>query len=303
MGNPDSDSSHWIHLQKGREFSRVLYPNPVCFLSTINTNNDGVVENTRSNVMTLSWITPTNNSGRFMFSINKNRYSASLLAPPAEERHQKRKHAQTKSSDDEPEHDAEHDANNYQAGIEFALSVPVQGMEQVVLDVGSISGRVGSKFPSSRDSEHGVANEETNLSNRKRKKLRMEQLSLHGVDGLIPVPLGGPTPDTSSGLSSAPPLFAIKGTVAHLKCRTYAVIGSSKSEGETADSANCAEAHIDHDHLLVMAKVIDGYVHPSYWDDKKFMFRPLSKDVPPYLTFFGSQTFGYVVSGDYEHIG
>jgi hypothetical protein len=31
--------------------------------------------------MVLSWLTPTNNQGRFAFSINKSRYSASLLAP------------------------------------------------------------------------------------------------------------------------------------------------------------------------------------------------------------------------------
>jgi hypothetical protein len=34
-----------------------------------------------NNVMLLSWLTPTNNQGRFAFSINKSRYSASLLAP------------------------------------------------------------------------------------------------------------------------------------------------------------------------------------------------------------------------------
>ena len=55
---------------------------------------------------------------------------------------------------------------------------------------------------------------------------------------------------------------------------------------------------IDDDHLLIMAEVTDAYVHPSYWDDMKKLFRPVSKEVPPYLKFFGSQTFGYVTSGD-----
>jgi len=117
-------------------------------------------------------------------------------------------------------------------------------------------------------------------------------------------------------------LFSIKGTVAHLKCRTYAVIGTptvaetlteskdrnngGKAERETADSIECDDTippGIDHEHLLVMAEVIDAYVHPSYWDVNKLLFRPLSTDVPPYLTFFGSQTFGYVMSGSNENPG
>lgn len=35
-----------------------------------------------------------------------------------------------------------------------------------------------------------------------------------------------------------------------------------------------------------------------YWDNDKLLFRPQSSEVPPYLKFFGSQTFGYVTSGD-----
>ena len=43
-----------------------------------------------------------------------------------------------------------------------------------------------------------------------------------------------------------------------------------------------------------MAEVIDAHVHSSYWDATKKQFRPMRDDVPPYLTFFGAQTFGYV---------
>jgi len=67
----------------------------------------------QKNVMVLSWLTATNNAGGFMFSICKRRYTAS----------------------------------NLNENAFFTLSVPVRGMEELVRGVGSVSGRVGSKFP------------------------------------------------------------------------------------------------------------------------------------------------------------
>jgi len=124
---------------------------------------------------------------------------------------------------------------------------------------------------------------------------------------LIPVPLGSSHPSNHCGLSPSS-LFAIKGTVAHLKCRTSAIIGTTEPpsgrvvdfEGQNACGVDSHSPIIDDDHLLVMAEVADAFVHRSYWDDKKALFRPVSRDVPPYLTFFGSQTFGYVTSGNTE---
>jgi flavin reductase (DIM6/NTAB) family NADH-FMN oxidoreductase RutF len=52
--------------------TRLLYPNPVCFLVT----NDG----TKRNVMSLSWLAPANNYGGFVFVIHKTRYSAAAIA-------------------------------------------------------------------------------------------------------------------------------------------------------------------------------------------------------------------------------
>ena len=404
------DHVQWINLQTGKEFSRLLYPNPVCFLSTVGSGGGGGVSMTNSthpptsssmdsepplqqssaensvnkNVMILSWLTPTNNQGRFMFSIHKTRYSALLLAPsidPASETSScgangssiditshthmpltefpKRKYPRTVSVDN----------SNYQTGTEFVLSVPVKGMEQLVMDVGSISGRYGSKFSSSEcrslkinDQRHmeNFDDPKVKLSSRQRKKIKKRHLSLHGVPGLIPVPLGHSFPSTQSIVSSSS-LFAIQGTVAHLKCRTYAVIGTphesepmdktklkstfdsnqktcnvqglNKDEAESDNEENndAIPAIIDHDHLLILAEVVDAYVHPLYWDRHKLLFRPCLKngrriashaisttsasvavpnlendagseikkeeDLPPYLTFFGSQTLGYVTTG------
>jgi len=244
--------------------------------------------------MVLSWLTATNNKGRFMFSIHKSRYSASLLTPSP--------------TDDDIESNNCNHTNNFQVGIEFTLSVPIKGMEQVVLDVGSISGRYGSKFPKDKHNDNNdikMNEEDTNiekLSNRQRKKQRMQQLTVDGVSGLVSIPFGNVEAASQSSL------FVIKGTVAHLKCKTYAVMGPSIRE-DNEKSRYCNERRscgenimhspiVDDDHLLIMAEVTDAYVHSSYWDDKKQLFRPISSAVPPYLKFFGSQTFGYVTSGD-----
>lgn len=74
-------------------------------------------------------------------------------------------------------------------------------------------------------------------------------------------------------------IFGIRGTVAQLDCTIY----------------NVMEDVIDSEHLLVLAQVQRAFVHPNYWDGDKNLFRPQT-GLPPYLTFFGSQTFGYVTS-------
>jgi hypothetical protein len=400
----DESIVQWIRLTTGKEFSRILYPNPVCFLSTSKRTDqsyisssssssssltqsnrpaaaafsssatsppltgeederdctssrprDHVDEGAANNIMVLSWVTPTNNQGRFVFSINKSRYSASLLAPARrsttrtvertistatermddEEMHldnsnTNKAEERTAPKNDETERDATDNLTSndlYQTGIEFTLSVPVRGMEQLVLDVGSISGRRRSKFLPTEGTERGSHgrsdgaagfdleyDENETMSVRKRKKLRRQRLFENGVTGLIPIPLG-----YTQTTDFFP--FAIEGTVAHLLCRTYAVIGLPHSHSRSSAATNGSSSTmtlpsvtiddeglldhgkmtpiyqhaspiIDDDHFLVLAVVTDAYVHPSYWDDKKSIFRPLSEDVPPYMTFLGSQTFG-----------
>jgi flavin reductase (DIM6/NTAB) family NADH-FMN oxidoreductase RutF len=241
-----------------------------------------------------------------MFSINKSRFTASLLAPIIDTK-SKQNHCQVN--------------NSREIGVEFVLSVPVRGMEKLVLDVGSVSGRFGSKFPSTNSQEREGEKEDnkhestlSQLSNRQRKKMKKQQLSQHGIQGLVQVPLGcsysftsiNPSTQQSSGL------FAIQGTVAHLHCRTYAVIGTDSSsdaelnENDNSENKSTLSFTIDDDHLLIMAEVIDAYVHSSYWDEKKLLFCPRVKvgsdnkedGVPPYLTFYGSQMFGYVTSSN-----
>lgn len=234
----------WIELTEPKQFSRLLYTHPVCFLTT--TSNGG-----KRNVMTISWLTATNNEGAFMCSMNIRRHTATIL----------------------------------QSGVfDFVLSVPVQGMETLVRDVGAISGKWGSKFPADHvGQELPKELQGQHLDKQMGKNKRKRLMSAAGVPGLEAVPFGSQTPALSTGETSAfgTKAFAIRGTVAHMTCSSYKLI----------------ESVIDSDHLLILATITAAHVHPSYWDATKNRFRP-ERDAPPYLTFFGSQEFGYIVNED-----
>jgi len=93
--------------------------------------------------------------------------------------------------------------------------------------------------------------------------------------------------------------------VAHMRCRIDGIVDGGRGGGL-----------VDEGHGLVAACVCDAYVDRDYWDGRG-LFCPKRRSgvdggsgdegvsggrggtVPPYLTFFGSQTFGYVVP-DYE---
>jgi len=170
---------------------------------------------------------------------------------------------------------------------EFVLSVPVKGMEVLVRDVGGISGQFGSKFPQDHAGQELPAELQAtgeDNSKRKAKNKRKRRMSAMGIPGLEAVRFGSqaPSPSKPDEINGAPPnshAFAIGGTVAHLKCSICKLM----------------EHVIDADHLLILAQVTAAHVHPSYWDASKSGFRP-QKDALPYLTFFGSQEFGYVAA-------
>ena len=254
-----TSSIEWIHLTEGKQFSRLLYTNPVCFLCThplVDNDQQGTdirredeedghsheEKNKRdpSNVMVLSWLTATNNHGNFMMSLNKGRHTAKFMS---------------------------------HANRNFCLCVPTRGMEDLVLAVGGMTGAHGSKFPSTDRAM--LLDSDNSCSKRQMKKQRRT----HGIQGLIKVPMGGGAHPHEEGDVDDSSLFAIHGTIAHLYCRTESILDHT----------------IDDEHVLILARVFDAYCHIQYWDPIKSLFRP-KPGVLPYLSFFGSQTFGYVVS-------
>mmetsp|Transcript_6207 Transcript_6207/g.7860 ORF Transcript_6207/g.7860 Transcript_6207/m.7860 type:complete len:345 (-) Transcript_6207:67-1101(-) len=339
-------SNEWICLRDKKSFSRLLYTNPVCLLTTNNCNsyqhtnqknqststssctatstttklttNSSVANASKEcqnlnitpkrNVMVISWLTPTNNEGKFMMSINKRRHTASILLR--------------------------------RPNIEFVLCVPVAGMEEMILNVGKTSGRWGtSKFSSDHHHSHVCSSPtrsiegstcsinssvDTNVTNNvgdekdnesefdsKSIKKRYKQIRFaNGIVGLEAVKIG--TSNNVIQNESNDSNFAIKGTVAHMKCRVYGVpILPDQEEVDKANKASTNNA-IDDDHILIVAEIYEAHVHSNYWDRKKQRFVPReaiaatdknndgtddsTKASPPYLTFFGTQSFGYVLS-------
>ena len=324
---PPTTSSPWIHLKDPKSFSRLLYTNPVCFLTTTTTTspsttstetnaNDNDNENHQQkilyphkNVMVVSWLSPTNNNGRFMMSINKRRHTSTVLLDS---------YTAAKAN------------NDYNSTAKFVLSVPVAGMEELVLNVGKVSGRWGkSKFPKDHDMTKKV-NEDlkerkegssTNMSqkvssssssllsssttrsaneeNPKRKK-KFQRFS-HGIEGLHAIQVGSSDEYDHLLSSSSSSVFAIQGTVAHMVCQIYNI--PSLNHNNNDDSSTI----IDEDHDLILCEIIDAYVNCDYWDETKKQFIPQNDSdddaipiPPPYLTFLGSQRFGYI-SSSFSH--
>ncbi|CAJ1345054.1 unnamed protein product [Effrenium voratum] len=90
---------------KPAQFSRLLYTNPVCILSSCDASM-------RRNLMTISWLTPMDNQGRFLCSLNKSRHSAGGVLSQRV----------------------------------FVLNVPTAELAQTVLDVGGCSGSCVDKI-------------------------------------------------------------------------------------------------------------------------------------------------------------
>ena len=113
-----------IEINK-RLLSRVLYAQPVCLLVT--------KRGEQKNAMTISWVTPLNNWGEIILSMNKSRHSACILFGQDEE--------QLKLL-------SEGDKVPISEEATLTLNVPVQGSEQLVKMIGSSTGSDINKFNS-----------------------------------------------------------------------------------------------------------------------------------------------------------
>ena len=338
--SPPSSPPYWIELTEKKQFSRLLYTNPVCFLcccrsgcspshcsnndrgctgsataETLVTDascDDGAVSqqleghdinSNGQNVMVLSWLTATNNAGQFIFSIHRRRHSASILLNVTNETD-----VDAKSLPSNP------------IGNFFTLSVPIQGMEELVLAVGRISGKYVNKFASlSSYSNVSVQKEDRKQQQSHpspskpeysyKKSRRTDTVEGPVIPGLnaIPIPLSLHSSESSlaakSSLLLASPLYYINGTVAYMICEVVQILDN----------------HHNDDHYTILGQICAAKVLSTYWDIPKNLFRPMnnhdhnknsshtksfasttsdpdSARIPPYLTFFGSQTFGYVVT-------
>lgn len=148
------------------------------------------------------------------------------------------------------------------------LNVPVQGMEDIILSIGSCSGASIDKFEAfgiktcipgfqlqSLESkvcdEDGISIKYKTHSKKEKRRLKLE----HALQSTI----------------------AIESTVAHCICEINSV-------------------HEDDGHLIVRCSQLIAWCREEYWNGHQFFPRSLrGQAMPPsFLTFMGSKVFGYV---------
>jgi flavin reductase (DIM6/NTAB) family NADH-FMN oxidoreductase RutF len=116
-GNNKSSDSGFIELTDPKLMIRLLYTNPVSLLTVASKNRAG-----KPNTMTISWLTAVNNDALFMFSINRRRFTLSMLV-------------------DGMIDDDKSDGLLPECGKQFTLSIPTAENAKDVLQIGGKSGR------------------------------------------------------------------------------------------------------------------------------------------------------------------
>ncbi|CAJ1965465.1 unnamed protein product [Cylindrotheca closterium] len=183
-GDGFTKNSSWIHLTQGKEFSRLLYPNPVCFLCTATATNrnkrssspnnlsseDASPNIFRRNVMVISWLSPVDNDGFFVMSVNARRHSIKhlLRSTPGDAVSVE----MTDSTDTSP--------SNNDVPIIFTLCVPTLDLKDLVLHVGSVSGKDICKFGNNNSNMLDSAFDNSCMSKRKKRKLQKQRLEARG---------------------------------------------------------------------------------------------------------------------------
>jgi flavin reductase (DIM6/NTAB) family NADH-FMN oxidoreductase RutF len=102
------------YVYQKQMLSRFLYPNPVCLLTLTHESVENTEQSFR-NVMTVSWLTPVDNQGNILLSLNAKRFTADKMS-------------------------------TLPIGSPFVLNVPTSQQKNLILQIGKCSGRVVDKF-------------------------------------------------------------------------------------------------------------------------------------------------------------
>ena len=250
----------WTVLTEGKQFSRLLYTNPLCLMSSLayhaeKTPNNAIQQNNdqQQRPIVVSWLTATNNLGNFMFCLER-----TLVADmfPADE-----------------------EISTDIKGKKFCLSVPVEGMEDLVQTLlawkGKTSEPVAEQGMHVPKAEHVVS---------------WKTISLTTADN-----------DNRGGNNSSlesPSLQCISGCVASMECQVYDTAPTASSSCSASSTTDTMEKYV-----VVFAKVDRAFVHPSYWNGSQHWFVPTDNtsgdegllSPPLYMKYLGNDTFGYVL--------
>ena len=255
---PIPEIEEYVPLTDPKHFSRLLYANPVSILTTA---DDG---RRRHNAMVVSWLTPINNHGVFLMSINKQRFSATLLL-------------QRRS---------------------FCLSAAIHGMESVLLAIGRCHGHSIDKFATLGLAKvpfaAGIADESAGAGAGVAANAFSALKSSSGSGGSGSDGNGGEGAD-EGGEGALPPLpdVGVGGAAALMLCEVLSVADSVEcgpGDAEAADSC----------HHIVTARVTSARVSRAHWNGRQFCAARGGAsflESRPALSFLGSQTFAYVCAG------
>jgi len=230
-----SEDVEVVELRQKLLMARLLYPNPVCILTTAATPDHAY-----PNAMTISWLSCINNTGLVMLSMNQNRHTAARIVE----------------------------------GGQFVLNIPVAGMEELVLAIGSCHG--GDKLAAL------IGKHDLDLCCPgwgEHARFDPENPSPHASHGPDPRTLKkGQRKKVQEAREAAQlaALPAVRQAVAHLVLTV-----SSKREVDGGD------------HWLLVAQIDRAWVQKAYWATGKTLAAP--PGWAPILSFLGSQTFGHVV--------
>lgn len=320
--------------------ARLLFPNPACVLVTPNAAipasggrgeplqppslpsqpPDASEYDPRAfNAMTVTWLSPVDNHGHFVMSLNSGRHSAGNLRRAG-------------------------------AGAAFTLSPAVAGQEPLLLALGSCSGREPPPADSgpvpAGGNNGGRGGAKTDVGRDKVTRCGLQLVrpgslsapaasqqagtaaATSDVSGDVVMSSGpgrprAPTASSSTGAAAATaPLLhampAAHGAAAHLVCRVVSVLmgapdgagGDAGADGAlppppgkrravTAAGAASADPAAststasppDIGHTLFLCRVDAGWAAPPYWHEGKLFCALPSSAAPPLLAFAGSHTF------------
>lgn len=255
--------------------ARLLFPNPACVLITANRDTgralsaEDTIDTRDFNAMCVTWLMPVDNNGSFMMSLNNLRHTVSNLL------------------------------EGYGDGF-FTLSPSVAGMENLLLRLGSCSGRQ----PAPDD-------------DRKQKSLGPDKIatcglmlmipgttSLQGSDGQATIEAdnacqGGQQTkrrkkDGGAGDDrAATRVPAVAGAPAHLVCKVVSVLAAARAPDQPYQATMQAAAAspalampppgvtTDIGHTLFLCKIVSGWVEPGYWHEGKLFGAPPLDDTKP----------------------
>jgi hypothetical protein len=277
--------------------SRLLYANPVCFLAvpfppSVRLEAEGAVGTAAGatkgptcascNLMTISWLTATDNHGNFFMSMNHRRASSDFLR------------------DLDP------------ASRIFTLSVACGGCEDMLLAVGTASAR---RHTGASDDDVTLATKTAATSAGGTHMPQGE--ALYSLDKVLragvevcPPGWGGAVGSSNSHASSRqmPPPFQPRHRKLSRKAERKEMIESACNRGVVC--VKRAAAHIvarvtsiqrsdDGSHNYVHAEILRSFVRPQYWRNsdadttEPAIFAPRGQR-PGLLKFLGSKTFGVI---------